>query len=79
MLFRSVQVIDADNNVLGEKKSITFGDKLLNYSFVSTVKYTNKTIEVSELLPGKNFPKGNYFINIFDEKELVNFSTFSLK
>ena len=74
-----VQVIDADNNVLGEKKSISFGDKLLNYSFVSTVKYTNKTIEVSELLPGKDFPKGNYFINIFDEKELVNFSTFSLK
>ena len=74
-----VQVIDADNNVLGEKKSITFGDKLLNYSFVSTVKYTNKTIEVSELLPGKDFPKGNYFINIFDQKELVNFSTFSLK
>ena len=74
-----VQVIDADNNVLGDKKSITFGDKILNYSFVSTVKYANKSIEISELLPGKDFPKGNYFINIFDQKELVNFSTFSLK
>ena len=74
-----VQVIDADNNVLGEKKSITFGDKTLNYSFVSTVKYANKTVEISEMLPGKDFPKGNYFINVFDQKELVNFSTFSLK
>lgn len=74
-----VQVIDADNNVLGDKKSISFGDKLLNYSFVSTVKYNNKSIEISEMLPGKDFPKGNYFINIFDQKELVNFSTFSLK
>lgn len=74
-----VQVIDAENNVLGEKKSISFGDKLLNYSFVSTVKYNNKSLEITEMLPGKNFPKGNYFINIFDQKELVNFSTFSLK
>ncbi|MBC7642174.1 MAG: hypothetical protein H7174_07535 [Flavobacterium sp.] len=74
-----VQVIDADNNVLGDKKSIYFGDKLLNYSFVSTVKYNNKSIEVTEMLTGKDFPKGNYFINIFDQKELVNFSTFGLK
>ncbi len=75
-----VQVIDADNNVLGEKKSIRFDDdKLLNYSFVSTVKYSNKTHEVSELLPGKDFPKGNYFINVFDANELVSFATFSLK
>ncbi|OYX83759.1 MAG: hypothetical protein B7Y83_10440 [Flavobacteriales bacterium 32-34-25] len=74
-----VQVIDSKNNVLGEKKNISFDGKDLTYSFTSTVKYENKTVNVSENLPGKDFQKGTYFINVFDKGELVSKSSFSLK
>lgn len=74
-----VQVIDAKNNVLGEKKTESFGDNTLTYSFKTIVKYENKTVQVSEDLPGKDFAKGTYFINIFDNDELVSKTSFSLR
>lgn len=74
-----IQVIDANNNIIGDKKTINFDDKELNYSFISNVKYENKAVNVSELLPGKDFPKGNYFVNVFDQKELVSNSSFVLR
>lgn len=74
-----VQVIDSENNVLGDKKTESFGDKSLTYSFATNVKYENKTVNVSEDLQGKNFAKGTYFINIFDKDELVSKTSFSLR
>jgi regulator of replication initiation timing len=74
-----VQVIDSKNNVLGEAKKITFGDKELAYSFVSSVKYENKTVQVSQDLAGKNFEKGLYAVNVFDKDQLVSSSSFSLR
>lgn len=74
-----VQVIDAKNNVLGEKKTESFGDKDLTYSFSTNVKYENKTVQVSEVLPGKDFAKGTYFVNVFDKGEMVSKTSFVLK
>ena len=74
-----VQVIDAANNVLGDKKSVTFNDKLLTYSFISKVKYENNTVDVYEELSGKDFAKGKYYINIFNKGELLANSTFDLR
>ena len=74
-----VQVIDSKNNILGDKLTEKFGDKMLTYSFISNVKYDNKTVEVSEELPGKNFEKGTYYVNIFDKSELVSKTSFTLK
>lgn len=74
-----VQVIDAKNNVLGNKETVSFGDTSLTYSFTTTVAYDNKTVEVSEQLPGKDFAKGTYFVNVFDKGELVSKSSFSLR
>ncbi|MDA6070224.1 hypothetical protein NJT12_11400 [Flavobacterium sp. AC] len=74
-----VQVIDAKNNVLGDKKTENFGDNTLTYSFKTTVKYENKTVNVSEDLPGKDFAKGTYFINVFDNDELVSKTSFNLR
>lgn len=74
-----VQVIDSKNNVLGDKATISFGEISLTYSFTTTVKYENKTVEVSEQLPGKDFAKGTYFVNVFDKGELVSKSSFSLR
>ena len=74
-----VQVIDSKNNVLGDKKTETFGDNTLTYSFATNVKYENKTVNVSQDLKGKNFEKGNYFVNVFDKGELVSKTSFTLK
>jgi regulator of replication initiation timing len=74
-----VQVIDSKNNVLGEAKTITFGTKDLSYSFVSSVKYENKTVQVSQDLAGKDFAKGMYTVNVFDKDQLVSSTNFSLK
>ncbi|MBC5839427.1 hypothetical protein [Flavobacterium muglaense] len=74
-----VQVIDAKNNVLGDKKTENFGDASLVYSFVTNVKYENKTVQVTEDLPGKDFAKGTYFVNVFDKSELVSKTSFTLK
>ncbi|GAA4025271.1 hypothetical protein [Flavobacterium cheonhonense] len=74
-----VQVIDAKNNVLGDKATVSFGDTSLTYSFTTTVKYENKTVDVKEQLPGKDFAKGTYFVNVFDKGELVSKSSFSLR
>ena len=74
-----VQVIDSKNNVLGDKATISFGETSLTYSFTTRVKYENKTVEVSEQLPGKDFAKGTYFVNVFDKGELVSKSSFSLR
>jgi uncharacterized protein YukE len=74
-----IQVIDAGNNVLGDKKSVTFNDKILTYSFLTKVKYDNNTVDINEELSGKDFPKGKYYINIFNKGELLSNSTFDLR
>lgn len=74
-----VQVIDSKNNVLGEKKDISFGDKVLTYSFISKVNYQNKTENITEILKGENFEEGNYFVNIFDKDQLVANTLFVLE
>lgn len=74
-----VQIIDSKNNVLGEKKTEAFGDKSLTYSFVTTINYENKPVQVTQDVPGENFEKGTYFVNVFDKAELVSKSSFTLK
>lgn len=74
-----VQIIDAKNNVLGNKETVNFGDTSLTYSFTTTVQYENKTVDVKEQLKGKDFAKGTYFVNVFDKAELVSKSSFSLR
>ncbi len=74
-----VQVIDSKNNVLGEKKTEAFGSNSLTYSFTTTVNYENKSVDVTQDLPGKDFEKGTYFVNVFDKGELVSKSSFSLR
>ena len=74
-----VQIIDSKSNVLGDKKTQTFGDNVLTYSFISNVKYENKTVQITEDLKGKDFAKGTYYINIFDQDQLVSKTSFVLK
>lgn len=75
-----VQIIDGKNNILGDKKTIPTGDKTLTYSFISTVKYENKTVQVNEEVSGRDFAAGTYFVNIFDNNaELVSKTSFNLR
>ena len=75
-----IQVIDSKNNVLGEKKTESFGATYLPYSFQKTIKYENKTVQVQEDLTVKSISEGTYFVNVFDKKgELVSKSSFQLR
>jgi uncharacterized protein (DUF3084 family) len=74
-----IQVIDANSNVLGDKKNEKFGDQLLTYSFIATVNYNNETIDVSQDLAEKDFTKGTYKINVFDKDQLVSKTTYTFK
>ena len=75
----NVQVIDSNNNVLGEKKIENYGENTLTYSFAKTVNYDNKNVEITEDLPVKNLESGTYFVNVFDKGELVSKTSFALR
>lgn len=77
-----VQIIDSKNNILGEKATIAMGEsgQTLTYSFITTVKYENKSVQVNEELAGKDFEAGTYFVNIFSPNgENVSKTSFVLK
>lgn len=74
-----VQVIDSKNNVLGDKKVESFGEKSLTYSFVATVKYENKTVKIERDLPVSDIQEGTFFVNVFDKSELVSKTSFTLR
>ena len=74
-----VQIIDPKNNIIGSKITENFGSEVLTYSFTTKVAYSNKTVDVCELVGGSDFEKGTYFVNIFDKNVLVSKTTFDLK
>ena len=77
-----VQVIDPKNNTLGSNEQIVFGDKTLNYSIISKFNYENTNLNICEFVASKdqdNFEKGRYIVNVFNEKDLVSTSEFTLK
>ena len=76
-----VQVLDANNNVLGENATIALDGKTLNYSFKTDFNYTNKALDICEFLPApkKGFEKGNYFVNVFRASDLIANTSFVLE
>jgi len=74
-----VQVIDPKNNVIGDKKTESFGDSSLTYSFITNATYQNKNMEISQTVKGEDFAKGLYTVNVFDKGVAVANSTFTLK
>jgi regulator of replication initiation timing len=75
-----VQVLDSNNNVIGEKKVENFeNNKSLTYSYMATVTYENQLIETSNDIKVKDLKGGTYFINIFDRNEILAKTSFDLK
>ena len=75
----NIQVIDSKNNVLGEKKTETYGEKTLTYSFAKTIDYQNKTVDVLENFMVENLEEGDFLVNVFYQGELVSKTTITLK
>ncbi|MCD2259051.1 chromosome partitioning protein ParA [Psychroserpens luteolus] len=75
-----VQVLDPKNNVLGANEQIQFDDTVLNYSLISKFNYENRNLNICEFVaPNEEFEKGRYVVNVFNNKELVSSSEFTLK
>ena len=74
-----VQVIDSKNNVMGERQTERFSDLTLTYSFIANVKYDNKTVDLVKNVPAEKLVKGTFFVNVFDNGQLVSTTTFTLK
>ena len=75
-----VQVLDPKNNVLGANEQIQFGSEVLNYSLVSKFNYENRNLNICEFVaPNDEFEKGRYVVNVFNAKELISSSEFTLK
>ena len=77
-----IQVIDPKNNILGLNEQVQFDAVTLNYSTISKFNYENSNLNVCEFVEAngdKDFEKGRYIVNVFNEKDLVSTSEFTLK
>ena len=76
-----VQVINPDNNIIGDKSNITFGQDLLTYSKSESVFYENQALNVCAIVgtKGQDVLKGLYTINIFDAQRQIGSTTLMLK
>lgn len=77
-----VQVINPENNVIGERATMTFEDEsTLLYSGTSKVFYENQELDVCLLVPAAegDLVEGMYTINVFDGSRQVATTTLTLK
>ena len=76
-----VQVINPENNIIGDKSNITFGQDLLTYSKSEIVFYENKALDVCAIVgtAGQDVLNGLYTINIFDAQRQIGSTTLMLK
>ncbi|WP_055437337.1 hypothetical protein [Lacinutrix algicola] len=78
-----VQVIDPKNNILGSNEQVVFGEETLNYSLISKFSYENQSLPICEYITKKDknddFEKGTYKVNVFNGKELVTSTQFSMR
>ena len=76
-----VQVINPKNNLLGDKESIAFEEKVLSYSSSTKVFYENEELDVCILVNAaeEDLIEGRYVINVFDGARQIATSTMELR
>lgn len=74
-----IQVIDSKNNVLGDNETVLFGEKYLSYSFIKEIDFQGKSVNIKQEIPVKNLQKGLFFVNVFEDANLVGSTSFQLK
>lgn len=76
-----VQVINPENNILGEKATITNEEQMLTYSSKVKVFYEKEALDVCSLVNANedDLVKGRYVFNIFEGTRLLVTNTLTLK
>jgi len=76
-----VQVINPENNLLGERATIEFEEGTLNYSATTKVFYEQEELDVCVLVDAteENLVAGRYVINVFDGPDQVASASMLLK
>ena len=74
-----IQIIDANNNVMGSRKTKKFGKSELTYSSNYSLTFRNEPLEASTNIDIENSEKGTYAVNIFDSDKIMSKSTFVLR
>jgi hypothetical protein len=74
-----IQIKDKNNNVIGEDKTVTIGDKSLNYSFFNELDYQNKTMQILEtVFVRRKLIAGEYTVLFYHNNVILNKDTFIL-
>lgn len=77
-----LQVIDPNNNVIGDLGDITIGSSKLITSKTVILEYSNKAIEQCEFVEYSNtekFVSGTYYVGLYNNEGLILNTSFSLK
>ncbi|SEK86803.1 hypothetical protein SAMN04487910_1340 [Aquimarina amphilecti] len=76
-----VQVINPENNLIGDKVSVNFDDAVLTYSGRNKVFYENDALDVCVLVDTAEgeLMKGNYVVNLFSGPRMISNTQFELK
>jgi hypothetical protein len=75
-----VQVLDPKDNVLGVNEQIQFDEVVLNYSLISKFNYENRNLNICEFVaPNDEFEEGRYVVNVYNEKDLISSTEFTLR
>ncbi|GGX07576.1 hypothetical protein [Aquimarina muelleri] len=76
-----VQVINPENNLIGDKISVNFDDAVLTYSGRNKVFYENEALDVCVLVDAAEgeLVKGNYVVNLFSGPRMISNTQFELK
>ncbi|ARN78435.1 hypothetical protein BST97_10800 [Nonlabens spongiae] len=76
-----LQIINPENNVVGARKKIKFGDQELTYSKEVQFNYKGEELKICEMidLPKEMRESGNYRINLFRDSERLATQVVSLR
>ncbi len=75
-----VQVTDSKGRILGANEQISVSGETVNYTLVSKFNYENRSLNICEFVsPNGDFAEGNYTVNIFNKKEMISTTEFTLK
>ena len=76
-----IQIINPRNNVMGDKKTVTFGDEFLTYSKRLSIEIKDKPVNVCDYIntEKEEVLSGNYIVNLFYQEKLLSTATFQLK
>ncbi len=76
-----VQVVNPENNLIGDKVSVNFDDGVLTYSGRNKIFYENDALDVCILVDAAEgeLVKGNYVVNLFSGPRLISNTQFELK